>query len=77
MKSIFLLNVLMVEKYLIIPLEDENKKLESLFAFKEMPSSVNAELAFSSEIKSLLVNNIQLSDIQWLEILFGIYFENC
>ena len=43
MKSIFLLNVLMVEKYLIIPLDDENKKLESLFAFKEMPSSVKAE----------------------------------
>ena len=37
----------MVVEYLIVPLEDENKKLESLYASKEMPSSVKAELAFS------------------------------
>ena len=55
LKSIFLLNVLMVLKYLIVPLEDENKNLESLYAFKEISSVIKAELAFSSEIESLLV----------------------
>ena len=55
LKSIFLLNVLMVLKSLIVPLEEENKKLKSLYAFKEISSVIGAELAFSSEIESLLV----------------------
>ena len=47
--------MLMVEKYLIIPLEDENKKLESLYAFKEMSSAAIAKSDFSSEIESMMV----------------------
>ena len=61
LNSLFPLNVLMLVKFLIIPKEDENKKLENFYAFKDMSSAIGAESSFSSEIESLLVISRLLS----------------
>ena len=54
LKSIHLLNVLMVIKYLCVPLDNVNEKLVDLYAFKNISKS-KEETVFCSEIESVLV----------------------